>query len=238
MNAALEKPMKTFKALAALLSYPDEALVAALPELHGVIVLEGLVDRGCRSELRAMMHAMEGTDLLDLQEAYVATFDRGRATSLHLFEHVHGDSRARGQAMVDLQAVYRDAGLHLDPRELPDYLPAMLEFLSLRPLAEAREMLAECAHLVRAIGGALRDRGGSHAAVFEALLKAAGEEGLEAAPPVPPEDEEDLDAAWAEEPAFGPAAGDAGCAAAASGRGCAPSFAPPSAIPGATPRAA
>ncbi len=224
MTATRDTPMKTFKALAALLSYPEEALLDALPELHGVIVLEALADRRCRSALRQLMHGLESGDLLDAQEAYVATFDRGRATSLHLFEHVHGESRDRGQALVDLQGVYRAAGLRLDPRELPDHLPAMLEYLSMRPLSEARDMLGECAHLLRAIGGALQERGSAYAPVFEALLQAAGEPGLETASGASAVPDEDIDAAWAEEPAFGAAPGEAGCATVGSGRGCAPAF--------------
>ena len=59
-----------------------------------------------------------------------------RRLSLHLFEHVHGESRDRGQAMVDLKAMYENAGLFVT-RELPDYVPLLLEFLSTQPRPEA-----------------------------------------------------------------------------------------------------
>lgn len=216
------QPMKTFQALGALISYPTGALLEALPDVHAVIVEEGLVDRTRRSALKELMHELQATDLLDLEEQYVGLFDRGRATALHLFEHVHGDSRDRGQAMVDLGRVYAAAGFDLGPRELPDYLPAMLEFLSHRPLEEAREMLRDCAHILRSIGCALRERGSAHAVVFDALLAAVGEDGLGAVTATSPGDEPDIDVLWAEEPAFGPASGNPSCSAAASGRGCTP----------------
>lgn len=124
--------------------------------------------------------------------------------------------------MVDLGRVYAAAGFDLGPRELPDYLPAMLEFLSHRPLEEAREMLRDCAHILRSIGCALRERGSAHAVVFDALLAAVGEDGLGAVTATSPGDEPDIDVLWAEEPAFGPASGNPSCSAAASGRGCTP----------------
>jgi nitrate reductase delta subunit len=196
--------MKTFKVLGALLSYPTAELIAALPDLHAVLVEEGLVDCAGRTALRSLMSGMAGQDVIDVEEAYVATFDRGRATSLHLFEHVHGESRDRGQAMVDLQQIYARAGLQLAAHELPDYLPALLEFLSFRPLPEAKEMLRDCAHVLRAIGEALATRGSPHAAVLASLLAIAGERGLDPARPEPQPDEKSMDEEWAEQPAFGP----------------------------------
>lgn len=216
------QPMKSFHALGALLSYPTPDLVRALPDVHAVIVEEALVDRPGRRALRALMHELQSTDPIELEERYVALFDRGRATALHLFEHVHGDSRDRGQAMVDLAGVYAAGGFELGPRELPDYFPAMLEYLSHRPFEEAREMLADCAHILRSIGGALRERDSRYACVFESLLAAIGDPGLESRSSPATETEADIDTLWAEEPAFGPAAGDAACSAIASGRGCAP----------------
>ena len=197
--------MKTLKALSALLTYPTRELINALPELHAAMVDEAVVDR---DGLKALMRWMEGQDLLDLEGEYVTLFDRGRATCLHLFEHVHGESRDRGQAMVDLKRVYERAGFHLASHELPDYIPALLEFLSTRPRAEVDDMLSDCAHILRAIGEALRNRESPYAAVFAALLSVIREPGLgsgkEQAPGQP---EKSLDEEWAEEPViFGPAA--------------------------------
>ena len=150
---------------------------------------------------------MASGDLLELQERYVALFDRGRRTSLDLFEHVHGDSRDRGQAMVDLKAVYARAGYAFAARELPDHLPAVLEFLAWRPAAEAKEMLGDCAHILRAIGETLVANGSRYGVVFAALLAMVGEPGLSAEPPKSTAREKSIDEEWIEEPVvFGPAA--------------------------------
>jgi nitrate reductase molybdenum cofactor assembly chaperone NarJ/NarW len=200
----------TYRALAALLDYPKPELVAALPEIIAVIDHEAKLGRRERRDLRALIEELTGSDLLDAQERYVQLFDRGRSTSLHLFEHVHGESRDRGQAMVDLNATYAQAGLTLAANELPDYLPVLLEFVSLQPDAVARGMLEDCAHIVRRIGEALAKRQSRYAAVCAAALALAGERGLGTDPASADDGERPLDDEWVEEPViFGPAAGAA-----------------------------
>jgi len=202
--------MRALRALAALLSYPTAGLVDALPEIRGVIAMEGHIARCDRDGLEELIRELAAADLLEAQEQYVALFDRARATSLNLYEHVHGDSRDRGQAMVDLAQVYVRAGLAISTRELPDYLPVLLEYLSTRPRAEAEEMLGDCAHILRAIGNALLRRRAPHAAVLATLLALAGEAGLDAGDLAPEEAEKSLDDEWAEEPVtFGLGCGDA-----------------------------
>jgi nitrate reductase molybdenum cofactor assembly chaperone NarJ/NarW len=199
--------MKTLKALGALLTYPTAELLDALPDLYAVIVEEDTLDKVQRRRLKALMLWMAGHELLDLEEAYVDLFDRGRATSLHLFEHVHGESRDRGQAMVDLKAMYQGAGLQLRGNELPDYLPAVLEYLSLRLLPEVQEMIADCAHILRALGQQLIKRRSRYAAVIDAVLTLAGEAALGAGDSAKAPTEKSLDEEWAEEPVvFGPKA--------------------------------
>ena len=150
------------------------------------------------SELDALMGTLRRTDALELESDYVALFDRGRATSLHLFEHVHGDSRDRGPAMIDLGQTYEKAGLVLAEGELPDYLPAVLEFVSTKPPREARAFLGEMAHIFNAIFGALVQRESAYASVLGALLELAGEKAQAVAPPP----EESLDESWAEPVVF------------------------------------
>ncbi|HEY7655893.1 MAG TPA: nitrate reductase molybdenum cofactor assembly chaperone [Burkholderiales bacterium] len=197
--------MITFRALGALLTYPGRELLAALPEIAGVLESSRLVGPVQKQRLADLVSELRRADPYELEERYVSLFDRGRATSLHLFEHVHGDSRERGQAMVDLGRLYERAGFHLAETELPDYLPAVLEYLSCRPIGEAREMVGDCAHILRSVGERLAGRGSRYAAVFDAVLNAAGESGVEwgKAPPSEPESAADED--WAEAPAFGPA---------------------------------
>jgi len=202
----------TYKALCALLAYPSADLVAALPDIAAVVEREPRLSRATREALHALAGWLGSADLLDLQEVYVALFDRGRTTSLHLFEHVHGDSRERGQAMVDLKEIYAANGFVLSANELPDFLPAVFEYLSQRPEAEARDMLGDCAHILRAVGEALQDRGSGYAAVLAAALAMVGEAGLAARrPDKPPVKEKAIDEEWVDEPViFGPE-GAPGC---------------------------
>jgi len=197
--------LRCLRVLGALLAYPSAALRAALPEIAAALRDERLIPVQQRPALLGFCELLAAADPLWTEERYVELFDRGRATSLHLFEHVHGDTRDRGNAMVELKALYRQAGFELDAKELPDYLPVMLEYLSYRDLGETKEMLGDCAHILRRIGEALYQRNSLYAAIFQALLSIAGEAGLDTkANPPKTAEAEDLDADWFEQPAFAP----------------------------------
>ena len=204
---------KIFKALSALLSYPDEALQKAAPELRAVIDEDGLLPPENRRYLDALIEEIATGDLFALQERYVELFDRTRSLSLHLFEHVYGESRDRGQAMIDLKTLYEQNGLYLSTSELPDYLPAFLEFLSIRPLDEAREQLSQPAHILTALAERLHKRHSPYAAVFDGLtalavlVPDAEVELVAEGDDVDPNDFVALDAQWEEEAVtFGPGA--------------------------------
>ncbi len=196
--------MLLFRALSALLSYPTQDMQNALPEIAAAIRTAPLLTSREQSDLLDLIDELSHDDLLATEERYVDLFDRGRALSLHLFEHLHGESRDRGEAMVDLKRIYAQAGFDLSTRELPDYLPVILEYLSFRDLGEARAMLADCAHILVTIGRSLIARRSRYAAVLQALLVIAGESRIDAAkiPPVR-EQTEAFDRDWAEPPAFG-----------------------------------
>ena len=195
--------MIELRALGALLSYPTAELREAMPEIAAAIRRSHLIGPSERAALDGLMAELCSGDLMDAQEHYVDLFDRSRATSLNLFEHLYGDSRDRGEAMADLKRIYERAGFELTARELPDYLPVLLEYLSCRDVAETREMLADCAHILRAIATALIGRGSAHAAVPQALLVIAGEAPVDAASVARRrEHPESLDRDWPEKPAF------------------------------------
>lgn len=161
--------MKTFKALSALLAYPEAELLTNTAELGAAIANEGMLPGEAQRALALFLIQLRRLDLLDAQERYVALFDRNRSLSLHLYEHIHGESRDRGQAMVELAAVYRLHGLEIGLNELPDYLPLFLEFLSLLPLRAARSLLSEAVHVVAALRQRLDERGSPYAAVMRAV---------------------------------------------------------------------
>jgi len=172
--------MRIFKVLSALLGYPTAELQAAVGELRSVLAETGDLTPAARRGLDRLIGEIGVDDLYALQERYVGLFDRGRQLSLHLFEHLHGESRDRGQAMVDLIATYRSHGLEIAARELPDHLPLFLEFLAQLSERDALEMLADAMPIVRLLGARLEARGSAYAGVFDALI-AIGGQGTDAA---------------------------------------------------------
>lgn len=210
--------MKTFKALSLLLSYPTAELQDAMPGIEAVLRNEGLLGPKRMQMLAPILATMRDGDLYDLQERYVLLFDRSRTLSLNLFEHIHGESRDRGGAMVDLLEMYRAGGFDLGGSELPDHLPVLLEFLSTQPLAEARGILTDAGHILVALGERLTRRETPYAALLEALVAIAEAdprttevETLLSISDDDPEDLAALDAVWAEaQVTFGPDP-NAGC---------------------------
>ncbi len=211
---------RSLKALSLVLSYPTRDLQLAMPEIGGVLAADNRMTSATRHDLRPLVEALAQADIYDLQEAYVTLFDRSRSLSLNLFEHVHGESRDRGGAMVSLIESYRDAGFEPDTTELPDHLPVLLEFLATQGATEAREVLGDAGHILQALGARLTRRGSPYAAVFAALLQLSGATAapeavadLLAAPEDDPDDLEALDQVWEEsEVVFGPDP-NAGCPA-------------------------
>lgn len=210
--------MKTFKALSALLTYPSNELKAALPEIRAALRDDALLQADTLRALEDFLDDMGSRDLYDLQERYVFLFDRSRALSLHLFEHVHGESRDRGQAMVDLARLYERNGAAIAAGELPDYLPLFLEFLSVPPLAEAQALLGEAVHIVAALRERLEKRDSPYAAVFAAVEELSADPADQAAvedtakDDVASDDLAALDREWEETAVtFGPGEPDDGC---------------------------
>lgn len=192
---------RSLRALARLLAYPDAALRAHLGELLDALRTEQRLNDARLAGLSRLVSQLEGADGYEVESDYVELFDRGRATSLHLFEHVHGDSRERGQAMVDLVQTYEQAGLHLQPDnggELPDYLPLVMEFASTLDASAAQGFTGEFAHILNALYAALLKRRSLYAHIPAAVLELMGH-AIEATEV--PEDEA-LDDAWAEPAAF------------------------------------
>ncbi|QQM31100.1 nitrate reductase molybdenum cofactor assembly chaperone [Martelella lutilitoris] len=211
MNIAL-------KITSLLLSYPERELLDDLPELKAALA-SSAAPEAVAVALGRLIDDLAGRDLYEAQERYVHLFDRTRALSLHLFEHVHGESRDRGQAMVDLMALYEAGGFEIDAKELPDYLPLFLEFLSTRPSAEAEDLLGQTAHITEAIGERLRKRESVYASAFAALSPLSSAEAdqkllkeLMATPEDDPDDLKALDRIWEEEAVtFGGNAGEGAC---------------------------
>jgi len=197
--------MMLYRVLARLLSYPSEDVCRAFGEMREILRASGALPNGLRKALDGMVVEMQTREPLQLQETYVATFDRMRSLSLHLFEHVHGDSRDRGPAMLDLVDLYRQHGLDVTAHELPDYLPLFLEFLSVLPAEKAHELLRDAGKILTVLHDRLNRRNSPYRHVFAALLHLAKAKPVEGDEPVEVLDFAAMDRAWEEAAVtFGP----------------------------------
>lgn len=165
--------MQSLRVLSLLLDYPTRELAQAGAELSGIIN-EAEFDSADKKALNEFVAQRCNSDLLDWQSEYEGSFERGRSLSLLLFEHVHGESRDRGQAMVNLMSQYKAAGLDISVKELPDFIPLYLEFLSTQGEENARLGLQEVAHILALLACRLEERKSNYAAIFHTLLRLSG----------------------------------------------------------------
>jgi len=213
--------MKTFKLLGLLLTYPKDQLQAVVGSFASVFVEEGLLGKSQIKSLQPLMDDYANNDLIELQEEYVNTFDRSRNHSLYLFEHIHGESRDRGAAMVDMKEMYATKGLDISSNELPDYLPVFLEYLSYCEIDEALAILSDGIDVIATIGAHLKKDKSIYAGIFKVIenLPEIKVDKVKVAlavknAPKDPETFDELDKEWEEAPAFG--ADEADCSSCAN----------------------
>lgn len=199
--------MISFKAIGALLDYPTSELQAAADEIERALIEERAIPAAERDGVRVFIERLRRSEVMDLQEYWISLFDRSKRLALHLYEHSYGESRDRGQAMVNLALTYRMNGFELNVAEMPDYLPLFLEFLSVVPEAHARRYLTQAIEIIEALRIRLEERDSPYAALISALVTLASREAddlvveeILAGEPQDPADLEALDKEWAEEP--------------------------------------
>ena len=158
-----------FKLVSILLRYPTAELKASLPEIRQA-VNELPFLKGYESEMDSVLSYLEETDLLELQMNYVNAFDLNRSQALYLFEHVHGEDRDRGGAMVDLVQEYEKHGLVIGANELPDYLPLVLEFLSEVDSEVANVILSDAVSVINHLGIKLKSADNPYAPLFDVIV--------------------------------------------------------------------
>lgn len=159
-----------FKALSLLLHYPDENLQGMVPEIVDVLKNQTLVPSDITARLITLATRLLESDLLESQTLYVSQFDQTRMLSLYLFEHVHGDSKDRGQAMVDLRVFYEDHGLVMSSQEFPDYLPLLLEFISFASVTGSDSLLSNVRPIIVLLAERLGQRKSIYTVIMEAIL--------------------------------------------------------------------
>lgn len=200
--------MRTFKLLGMLLSYPKQDLIDHLDDVEAMLKSEALLQKKPLKKVSKLIAYLREEDLYEIQEDYVELFDRGRAHCLHMFEHIHGESRDRGQAMVNLIESYAERGFYMTEGELPDYLPLFLEYLSSLPADEAVELIGDPVNVIATIGVRLKKRDSLYHVLFEAMealakVKADAAVVAEAkAEKIEEQTLDELDAEWEEAEAF------------------------------------
>jgi len=168
--------MKILNLISRLIDYPTEDLYQAGNELVEVINNDELLSNEDKVGLlsfiqgRCLVNGQAKMDILDWQSDYDALFERGRSVSLLLFEHIHGESRDRGQAMIDLIAHYKEAGLDIGIRELPDYIPLFLEFVATQGEEAGTGWMQDVSHIFALLYVRLAQRNSDYAPLFKSLV--------------------------------------------------------------------
>lgn len=165
--------MRTLKILGFLLTYPEQDHILVAAECAEILAAEKWLSDATIKKVLPALEIFGQKDLLGLQEDYVELFDRTPSLSLHLFEHIHGDSRDRGQALVDLLKVYEEAGLYIGTEEMPDYLPLFVEYLATLPPNETSESVGSVVNILSSIAERLKKRDSFYAAIMDALIETA-----------------------------------------------------------------
>lgn len=205
--------LKLLKVLSLLIDYPSNELFTGdtLADCTEIVATSTLISPAVRAQIIELIEDLIDTGSLEAQARYDGLFERGRSLSLWLFEHVHGESRDRGQAMVDLMGQYQEAGFEISVKELPDFLPLYLEFLAYQATVieddiQIRMDIADVSHIIALLAARLEDRGSLYQGCFNALLQIAGkpldmiEEYQEKISKEKPDDTfEALDKEWEEE---------------------------------------
>lgn len=156
------------KLLSILLQYPDEELILSLEALKEAV--EQIPQPEQRQSCAIFLDYLGNNPLIRLQEVYTSTFDLNPETCLNLTYHRWGDTRERGSALVDFHQLYHAAGYVCGTRELPDYLPLVLEFLSINGQGELLSFLGHYSDQVEVIGFRLQEIGSPHGGLFEIVV--------------------------------------------------------------------
>lgn len=165
--------MQVLSVISRLMDYPDSDVQASEKDMLEIVAQSELT-ADQKTAIESFLQTNLKKDLLDWQSEYGAQFERGRSLGLWLFEHVHGESRDRGQAMVDLVNVYREAGLEISQHELPDYIPMFLEFLATQGKENAQGWIKDVEHILGVLLCRLQKRESDYAILFDAVLTLGG----------------------------------------------------------------
>jgi nitrate reductase molybdenum cofactor assembly chaperone NarJ/NarW len=167
-----QKPPAPYKLLSVLLSYPDRRLIEGEDELTEAIA--ALPPSRQKTAIERFWSYWQGASPTERAQHYVETFDFNRGTrasgsGLYLSFYLQGDKRQRGMSLLHLKRLYAAAGFHLEGKELPDYLPVILEFAGFAPPGYGETILADLRPALEAVRESLHDLGSPYAHLLDAL---------------------------------------------------------------------
>ncbi|MHA6487391.1 nitrate reductase molybdenum cofactor assembly chaperone [Bacillus cabrialesii] len=160
----------TFSALSCLLSYPDEEWRAELPDWKALTH-----EIGNRKIREMLLHFFEATASFSheaLIEHYVYTFDFGKKTNMYVTYFNSGEQRERGIELLHLKNTYQQSGFLPTDKELPDYLPLMLEFAAVAEMEAANSVFERYLSNVRELASRLEKNASIYAELLHVLLAA------------------------------------------------------------------
>ncbi len=166
--------MKLYNVLARLLDYPTRELMDHLPEISEVLESESQITPAEYQEISGFISWLQLHDLTGIQQVYVQTFDMVPEHDLHMTHHIHGDSRDRGPALIDLTEHFKANGLEIKEGEIPDYLPLLLEYVSTLGEAESRFFLADVGKILSILADNLEKASSPYAKLIR-LIESRGQ---------------------------------------------------------------
>ncbi|MEB3774838.1 MAG: nitrate reductase molybdenum cofactor assembly chaperone [Desulfurococcales archaeon] len=120
----------TLKTLSILFSYPGEELYELASNIDALYELLSSEDK---EAARLIREFLEGVDIDKIDEVYVSIFEMPAKCSLYSHTYIVKEKEGElGRFLLEIKGHYKVKGYDIQvTKEIPDYLPAMLEFLSI-----------------------------------------------------------------------------------------------------------
>lgn len=170
-----DHPPDSLHVLSVLLHYPDEELFNRIDEIASVADHSRPAE--IESAIQGFVNELNTHSLIQVQERYTAVFDIDPTTTMNMTYHAFGDNEKRAAALAHLQHNYEQAGWERITGELPDYLPMMLEFLSICPHPEHTGPVWQCLQGMQPLVARLGKKAPVYAALLQPIVTMVAERG-------------------------------------------------------------
>lgn len=158
----------TFEIISSLLLYPNEEWMSELPDICSLIT--SLKDLELKEKINSFVRSVQKKGIIALEQEYIETFDFGNNTNLYITYDKYGEQRERGQALLSLKQLYESEGCEVIEQELPDYLPLVLEFLSVASEENTHKLIYSLGPVIEIISENLNKTKSDYAILMDSLL--------------------------------------------------------------------